>query len=381
MTSTTDSHLIARARSGDRDAFGELIARHLPMVNRLASALLPDGDVAAELAQESLLQAYLSLDGLRDPARFKSWLYGLTLNVCRNYLRERRMRFVPLDDLEGGTRFDALPFAPRSPDPAEVAEERDLHRRVLAAVESLSEANRAAVLLHYYDGLTLAEIAGLLGLSVVAVKGRLHKSRQHLRESLRALAPEMPVYRRTDMLTVSVADVVQNEEDQFVIVLLDAVSRQALPIWVGPFEGRSIAWLHAGETTLRPMTFAFIARLLDAADVALEEVRIEALREEVFYGIARIRSGPTVQEVDCRPSDAIALALQMGCPIRVAEAVMQAGGLAVPDEYDLGAVPHKGVDQIVTQLKAVFGPPLCREPQSEEDQLASRRRLLDHVFG
>jgi len=122
------------------------------------------------------------------------------------------------------------------------------------------------------------------------------------------------------MVKVTVADVVRreskDEQDRslthHIVVLHDEAGRRALPIWVGAYEGQAIALGVSGETPPRPMTYNFIASLLDAANVQLEEVRVEALKDEVFYAVAKLRQGETLREVDARPSDAIALALRVG---------------------------------------------------------------------
>ena len=75
---------------GDKEAFGLLVERYQQMVGHIANKMIADEWVARELAQEAILQAYLSLNHLKDASRFKSWLYGITLNICRSYLRIRR---------------------------------------------------------------------------------------------------------------------------------------------------------------------------------------------------------------------------------------------------------------------------------------------------
>jgi RNA polymerase sigma-70 factor (ECF subfamily) len=89
----SDSDLVALARAGDKAAFGRLIERYQTMVYHVALKTVRNEYLAQELAQEALLQAYLSLDRLRDAARFKNWPYGAALNVCKSYLRQQKMDF------------------------------------------------------------------------------------------------------------------------------------------------------------------------------------------------------------------------------------------------------------------------------------------------
>jgi RNA polymerase sigma-70 factor (ECF subfamily) len=83
----TDSELVIAARLGDKAAFGHLVDRHLPMARRLAMRMIGNQEIAWELAQAAYLQAYLSLDKLREPASFLSWQHGIVRNVCRSHLR------------------------------------------------------------------------------------------------------------------------------------------------------------------------------------------------------------------------------------------------------------------------------------------------------
>ena len=76
-----NSDLVRRARSGDKQAFGEVAQQHIGMLIRIAYDMTGDYETAQELAQETILQAYLSLRHLRDDALFRSWLYGIGVNV------------------------------------------------------------------------------------------------------------------------------------------------------------------------------------------------------------------------------------------------------------------------------------------------------------
>ncbi len=126
MTNKTDSELVALARCGDKEAFDELIERYQQMVRRIALGMVAHEEVARDLAQEAILQAYLSLDHLRDSTRFKSWLYGIVLNVCRGYIRDQKTDPFSLEAMMGGMYRD-MPFFPSGViDPEEVAEQREL---------------------------------------------------------------------------------------------------------------------------------------------------------------------------------------------------------------------------------------------------------------
>ena len=97
---TIDSDLVALARSGNRDAFGSLIDRYQVVAKSIALRMIANEDIAREIVQEAILQALLSLNRLRDDGRFKSWFFGIVINVCRVYLRQPEAGYLSLEELE-----------------------------------------------------------------------------------------------------------------------------------------------------------------------------------------------------------------------------------------------------------------------------------------
>ncbi len=415
MPEKSDSELVELVRQGHKEAFGELVERYEIMAKSIARRLVGQEEIARELVQEAMLQAYLSLDSLREAARFKSWFYGLVLNVCRNHRRSQKFSTLSWEALAGGVRFEALPFAQILPGPQQIAEERELHRLVLAAVNSLSPKNRAATLLFYYEELTLPEISAILGISQVAVKGRLHKSRLELKTRLLPLLPEysppakvQPDIRSSKMIKVTIADVVWRENEQggqTVVVLFDEAGKRLLPIWVGRFEGEAIALGLQKLEMPRPLTFSFMAKLLEISGVKLEEVQISALTGDTFYATVKINGGGKTQELDARPSDAMALAVQTGSPIYVSEEVMTKAGLDISEEIaktipntenlqdvikDVQNPPDKlwlanlssgkGAHNITREIQEKFDSRVSK-PLTEEDKSKVRQELVSFIFG
>ncbi len=397
MEHRTDAELVMLARAGDKAAFGHLIERYQPMARQVALGMVKREHLAKDLAQEALLQAYLSLNHLRQADRFKSWLYGIVLNVCRSYLRDQKVNFFSWEALQGGVRGEDFQRFDPLPDPQQVFEARELHRLVLEAINALSSKNRTTTLLFYYEQLSLLEIATLLGISISAVKGRLHKSRQQLRDRL------LPVYlefnqtseRRQLMIQVTIADVVHQQieregaekpENHNVVVLLDEAGQQALPIWVGPWEGQAIALGLRDVPLMRPLTFTFVAKLLEVAQVEVEEVRVEVLKEDTFYAVVKLRNGDQVEEVDARPSDAIALALRTGSPIYVAATVMAQAGADVSAQLAQAPRLGKGLAGIFEKFEAnqakweAWRQKLAEQKQKEEfDEF--KKEVIAQVFG
>lgn len=394
MVEKTDIELVALAREGDKNAFGQLTQRYQMIAQRLAMRLVGQQDSAQELAQDAMLQAYLSLDHLRDPARFKGWLCGIVLNVCKSHLRDRKTAFLSLESIAGGLQFNVIPFSGTAVTPEEIAEVRELHQIVLKAVNMLTTKDRDTALLFYYAQLSLREIAALLGISEGAVKVRLHRARQKLKTRLLSENPEIipRKQRRQTMIKVTIADVVKQErkDDQgrshefHIIVLQDETGQRALPIWVGHFEGQSIA-IGLSEfspyATTRPMTFNFFASLLQALNAEVEEVRIEMLKGSTFYAIVKIRRGKTVSEVDARPSDALALAVRTGSPIFVAEAVLNSAGMDIPKTTKVSPT-RNGVESILGEIREMQGGTQGQPSHqlTQEEVAKSIEELITAVF-
>lgn len=139
------------------------------------------------------------------------------------------------------------------------------------------------------------------------------------------------------MIKVSVVDsvTVLNKEASHpaysVVVLHDEAHHRALGIWIGQTEAFTIDRGLRQSPLPRPMTMNFIASILHSLGAVLEEVRIETLKDDIFYATARIRTDNTLHEIDARPSDAIALAVVTSTPIFVSEEVFDRAGVALPE--------------------------------------------------
>jgi RNA polymerase sigma-70 factor (ECF subfamily) len=163
---TVDQHgLVERARRGDRQAFAELIRASGARLDATARLILRDPDLAQDAVQETLIRAWRSLPGLRDPATFDHWLHSLVAHACIDLVRKRRRRVI---EVELSPIHD-----PATRDGVAVIADRDQLDRVLARLEP--EA-RAVVVLHFYLDLSLPRVAEILGIPLGTAKSRLHRS-------------------------------------------------------------------------------------------------------------------------------------------------------------------------------------------------------------
>ena len=330
----TDTALVTASLAGDHAAFGELVDRHAPRLSALAGRLLGDAVEAEDLTQETLLQAYLGLDRLREPERFASWIYGIALNLAKMRLRSRRNGALPEVD---ATRLAALVAA--DPSPAEVVEARELWSLVESALQVLPAEQRRAVLLHYVDGLSCEEIAALLGEPAGTVRVRLHRARVRLRERLSSLAPRER--KAPAMIEVTLEDVVirmltgdgEAETPQVgarplrIVLLREQGGDRVLPIWIGAAEGDALALQLTGGTMPRPLTADLMASLLEASGARVERVAISSLRDKTFYAVITLSAGGRTSEIDARPSDALNLATRVGAPVYVDPEILESSGM------------------------------------------------------
>jgi RNA polymerase sigma-70 factor (ECF subfamily) len=171
----SDETLVARARTGDRDAFALLIQPRADRVLRTARAILRNEVEANDAAQEALVSAWVNLPKLRDAAKFDAWLSRVLVNACRETLRRRRRNpEIVLDgadvagaDTAGGSLETAT---------------------VRAAFERISVNDRTILLLHHLHGMPLEQVARQLAIPVGTAKSRLWSARRALERALEAEA-------------------------------------------------------------------------------------------------------------------------------------------------------------------------------------------------
>lgn len=122
---------------------------------------------------------------------------------------------------------------------------------------------------------------------------------------------------------------------QHVVILKEKDADRYLPIWIGIFEANAIALKITNITPERPITHDLLASILQSTDMRLKKIQVTSLTNEVFYARLFIAANGREVEIDSRPSDAIALAVRMTCPILVAQEVLdKAGVLPEKEESD-----------------------------------------------
>lgn len=421
LTDISDADLVREAGQGDRAAFAELLGRHLPLALRLSVRMLRDQALSEEAVQEAAIQAFTSLDRLREPASFGPWLCGIAMNVSRDLLRANSRSLLSLEEIAGGVRLDALLMTDGGDaDPARVAEVKEMDAAIRRGIQALPGGQREACLLFYIEERSLREVAADLGISINAVKARLHKGRAGLRERLQIeraptgsasgklsrpdrqadqLGIKVPDTRdRADkpleaqeMIKVRVLDVIRHqwerEDDptwtnpRHTVVLLDDENRRVLPIWIGRAEGIAITTGLRQVAFPRPQTTTFAVNLLSAMAAQVDQVRIDKLEGSTFFAAVVLNADGQRKEIDARPSDAIALAVHTGSPIYVAENVMGAEGISAPEGWSPESRSTSGLEEILEEVEKVLqpGPPKIPGDPTVVDE--GKRRVREAIFG
>jgi RNA polymerase sigma-70 factor (ECF subfamily) len=185
---TDDSGLLARLRSREEAAYEELVRRYGGRLLAVARRFLPVEEDARDAVQDAFLSAFRSIHSFEGHAQLSTWLHRIVVNASLMKLRTRRRKpeqsieeLLPGFLEDGHLERPASPWRSEEVDPAERAELRDL---VMRSIHSLPEGHRNVLLLRDIEGLDTEEAAELLGISPGAVKTRLHRARQALRELL-----------------------------------------------------------------------------------------------------------------------------------------------------------------------------------------------------
>ena len=175
-----DRSLVKRAQRRDRQAFAQVAAGASDRLFAIALRILRDYDAAGDVLQAALVSIWRDLPMLRDPDRFDAWSYRLIVRQCHDELRRRRRRPSMVELMPSDAAIDD--------DQVSVSLRDELER----AFTRLSVDQRAVLVLMYYDGQTIPEIASALGISQGTVKSRLHYARAAMRAAVEADARPVP---------------------------------------------------------------------------------------------------------------------------------------------------------------------------------------------
>jgi RNA polymerase sigma-70 factor (ECF subfamily) len=179
------ARLMLAWQAGDERAFEQLVEEYSGRVFALCSRFLGDVSGREDLVQEVFVRIVRARDRYEPTARFSTWLYRIVYNLCANW-RDRRREMLSLDGGRGAPseREHGDVADEAVPDPSDGAARGDVADAVRSAVGALPENQRMALILAKYEGLSLAEIAAVMGSSEKAIKSLVHRARENLRARL-----------------------------------------------------------------------------------------------------------------------------------------------------------------------------------------------------
>ena len=199
----SDVQLIQRVLDGDDTAFSALVRKYQKQVHALAWRKIGDFHIAEDITQETFLKAYQRLSTLKEPQSFASWLYVITANHCSTWHRKKRLWTQSLENTSSAalerTTYSGYLIAENERVAMET--KREVVKKLLA---KLQESDRTVITLYYLGGMTYEEISNFLGVSVGAVKSRLHRARQRLKKEEPMIREALGNFQITPNLTENI---------------------------------------------------------------------------------------------------------------------------------------------------------------------------------
>ena len=193
-TDKDDGPLIRRSLQGDSAATEQLIRRYQNRIYNVVLKICSDVDDAAELTQETFVKILENLDRFESRSSFYTWAFRIAVNLTLNHCqRNARLAVRSLDseceqcDSRAKLALKEFLSDDSSPDPAVVAQNKELHEVAIEALNNLDEAQKAVVVLRDIEGMSYARIAETLGIEIGTVRSRLSRARTKLRDILEAI--------------------------------------------------------------------------------------------------------------------------------------------------------------------------------------------------
>lgn len=188
-----DSKLMLQLKSGDHEAFRDLVERHKLSVLNLCLRFTGNKEDAEDLAQEAFIRVFQAAPNYEVKAAFTTWLYRITVNLCLNHQRRKKvLHFFSLDQSKNSqhhAQYRVPDFAAQER-PDTDYEQKQVQQFVQQAIQSLPENQRTVLILHRYHDLSYKEIAEVLDTTVSAVESRLHRAKENLKKKLKFVVEE-----------------------------------------------------------------------------------------------------------------------------------------------------------------------------------------------
>lgn len=176
-----DFELIRKFISGDQSSFKVLLVKHKDKVRNLVYLTLGDLDYVDDISQDVFISVYHNLSEFRFESKFTTWLYRITINKCKDYLRKKKVRNIFVSIQENDREYGTKPFS----------ENIDIPNLVRKAIEKLPEKLRVPLVMRDIEGFNYKEIADQLGTEVGTIKSRIFRARETLKIILEPYQKEL----------------------------------------------------------------------------------------------------------------------------------------------------------------------------------------------
>lgn len=181
-----EKELLKKCRQGDRDAFNILVQTYQRQVINLAYGMLSNTEDATDAAQEVFIKIYRNIDRFEGKSSLSTWIYRITSNVCKDFLRKRTRTIQSISIYESSEDDDDRPMEIKdsSPTPQEHMEITETQREVRKALDELPEEYKSVIVMYDLEGLSYDEISNVLQCPVGTIKSRLNRARKALKKNL-----------------------------------------------------------------------------------------------------------------------------------------------------------------------------------------------------
>ena len=175
--------LVTAAQKGEGEALNGLFEAFYNDVYYFALKTVKDSDIACDITQETFMEIISTISQLKEPAAFVTWMKQITYHQCTRYFKKKKDVLVEEDE-EGNTIFDTLADESEGSIPSEVYEKAEFRETILSIINELTEQQRSAVMMYYFDELSIGQIAQIQSVSEGTVKSRLNYARKAIKKSV-----------------------------------------------------------------------------------------------------------------------------------------------------------------------------------------------------
>ncbi|MFC1513406.1 RNA polymerase sigma factor [candidate division KSB1 bacterium] len=190
MTFAADTELIENFLNGDINSFNRLVHRWQNRLYSFAYRYVMNEQDAKEIVQSALIKAYKNLNRLKEPEKFSSWIFQITVNLCKDHLkRNSKNRYAELTDdiLTNGNSSNLNNAVISDSDPVSNINQLDLSSIIKRSLAQLSEEQRVVIIMKEYEGFKFSEIAEMLNVPLSTVKSRMYYGITQMQKILKKL--------------------------------------------------------------------------------------------------------------------------------------------------------------------------------------------------